>query len=414
MSRIVRALARRGEAKSYSPRSFVSYASPRAPVGLSLSDWREEQVTLNAYKACSWVYACVSRIAQALSSVPWRVYVRRSRTDDWEPAVDHPFERLLEYPNPRQSRKALLNFQGLQLLLRGNALFHYVAGEGGEAPELWPLNPSKIKPVADDSEYLYGYQEQDGQRRTLLAREVAHAQLPDPSNPLWGMPPLKSIAEIVANDLDSVAWNRATLKNLAVPPGAFVVPEIQTDEQLKEARNRIKERYSSPENAREPLILAGGATWLSLGQNAVEMDWLESRKFTVNEIASAYNLLPAMFSPDAATYSNLETAVKWMWRNPVSQALDAFEEAFNLLLVKPTDRSSLWIHYDLSAVLALRDDLTDRAGALAQYVSSGVPVNTAAQILDLPIPSVEGGDTPLVAGALMRLEDVTAELLPED
>jgi HK97 family phage portal protein len=410
--RIVKALAARGERKDYSPRAFVQFPAPRGAV--SAVDWKVEQVALSAFKACSWVYVCVTRLAQALSSVPWRVYTRPSRRNDWEVAEDHPHEVLLEYPNPRMSRKALMLFQGQQVLLRGNALFHRVAGANGESPELWPLNPARIQPIADEAQFLWGYKEQDGQRRELPAEEVAHAMLPDPTNPLWGVPPLRAISDVVAADIDAVVWNRSMLKNLAVPPGAFVDPSIVTDEQLAEARNRIRERYASPDNARTPMVLGGGASWVAMGQNAVEMDWIESRKFTVQEIVAAYNLLPAMFSNDAATYSNMSIAVRWMWENPVMQLLDAFEEAFNLLLVPPKDRATTWIHYDTSGVLALRDDLASRAAALPQLVASGVPVNEAARLLDLPLPSVSGGDTPLVSAGLMRLEDAADPLMPEE
>lgn len=396
------------EQKSASPREFVRFSEPRGVVASSdlLASLGDSSAAVDGYGACSWVYACVSKLAQLVSSVPWTIQARASERDEWEVRDDDPLARLLEFPNPRMSRKAFMQFQALLLLLKGNALSHLVAGENGESPELWPLNPAQYDPIADATGWIYGYRSRET-RKDVLAEEVAHAMLPDPSNPLWGIAPLKPLADVVAADIDAVKWNRAQLKNQGVPAGVFADPNISTDEALAEANARISARFGAS-GARKPLVIGGGATWQSMSQTPVEMDWLESQKFAVTRITAAYGLLPALFAPEAATYSNLQIAVEWAWNNGAVPLLDSFEDSFNLLLIPRRERGVRCVKYDLSDVPALQAKLADKAAPFAQFVANGVPINAAAAMLELPLQSIAGGDDPLVSSSLVKLSEVGA------
>jgi hypothetical protein len=136
------------------------------------------------------------------------------------------------------------------------------------------------------------------------------------------------------------------------------------------------------------------------------MDWLESQKFAVTRITAAYGLLPALFAPEAATYSNLQVAADWAWTNGAVPILDVFEDAFNLLLIPRKDRMRRCIKADLSGVPALQKKMEDKAEPFELFVNNGIPINEAISMLDLPVSEVEGGNESLVSASLIRLSDL--------
>ena len=391
--------ARKGEG----PSQFVPIRNGSAPLW---REWNSERATVQGFKTCSWMFSCADRIAKAFATVPW--VVKRREGNEWVAQEGHDLELLIEYPNEKMSRNFLHYFQALQILLCGNLLFKKVY-LGGRPAELWPLNPAGAMPIASDTEWVSGYalRDKDGRRLPPLpAADVIHAQFADPDNPLWGMSAAKALAIVVETDVESVRWNRSVLRNSAIPPGAFVDPTITTTEQLNETKARLEERYANPENARKPLVLAGGATWLSMANSPAEMDWLNSRRFTVGEICAAFNLLVALFSAEAQTYDNVQGAIKHMWRNPVMALADTFRDAYNLSLIKPADRRTTWITYDISGIEELKEDLGRKIMNHEINVRSGIPINASIDMLELPLEHVDGGDEPLVSAGLVPLADV--------
>lgn len=404
------------EVKGYTPRGFVSFTPPFGPIRrLDFEPYDSEKMVVDGFKACSWVYSCSSWIAEQVSGVPWYV-ARIDKSGREAPAPGHELEQLLEYPNQVQSRKFMMQFQALQLMLRGNSLWRRITDNRGGGAELWPLNPASVEVIGSETSYIKAYRvtnKGQSERLDIPASDICHAQRPDPNNPLWGMPILRPLSKAISTDLDAVAWNKALINNMASPTGAFVDPNITTQEQWDEARARIDAHYSSPDNARKPLLLAGGAEYRQFGLSPAEMDFLESRKFSVTEICAAFGLLPALFSPDAATYSNLQVAVEWSWNNGAIPVLDSFADAFNTFFIRGRDRGNFVIRYDLSGVKALQKDLTTKAQAHSAYVSSGIPVNESIRLLGLPMVPVEGGDVPLINIGLIRLIDASSQIAPD-
>jgi HK97 family phage portal protein len=404
--KILRALDSTRIQKS-SPADFVKFTSPRGVIrstGLGgSSDAFGSNEVVDGFGACSWVYSCVMKLSGMVSSVPW-VVQELQPGGTWEPNENAPEAQLLEYPHPRMSRKFLMQFQTLVLLLTGNSLFHRVADSIGANPELSPLSPRAWQPIADEAEWLYGFKNKNT-KRELLADDVAHAMLANPNDPLWGVPPLKPISDIVAADIAAVQWNRAQLKNQGIPSGVLHDPNITDDIILKEAQQKVDERFG-PGNAHKTIVIGGTATWQPTSLTPVEMDWLESQKFAVTRITAAYGLLPALFAPEAATYSNLQVAADWAWTNGAVPILDVFEDAFNLLLIPRKDRMRRCIKADLSGVPALQKKMEDKAEPFELFVNNGIPINEAISMLDLPVSEVEGGNESLVSASLIRLSDL--------
>lgn len=401
-------VARRALAATQSKSGPVQYVqvSSTSSGGRPISrDWSFEGAVKHGYKANSWAFASIDRICKALSSVPWCVKEREGGT--WERQEGHELERRLENPNPKMSRKWLMWFQGLHLLTSGNALQRLVVDEQ------WPLHPGRTTPVADEQEWVKHYEQRDARGRKgppIPPAEVVHAQIPDPTNPLWGMSPLQAGGAVVDTDTAAVHWNRDSMENRAVPDGALVDPNALSEEQYEQLEDELELRAMGSRNARRPLILAGGSTWVPMQNTPVEMDFVSGRKQFASEIAAVLGHLAAMFSAEAQTYDNLTTAVRYMWQNAVLPLLDLFADAYTLVLVPQEQRGEVKVAYDTTSVDALQDALEKRIEMMERAVRSGVPPLVAARIVDLPVmpEDIPGGDVPLVDGRLVSLQELLA------
>lgn len=386
-------------------------------------DWDQDRAIRDGFKACSWVFACLDRLGGACSSVPWRVMEKSGRGSEWEAQDGHPLELAIEYPNEQMSRQFLINLMVQYLGCGGNGLMKVVGvtRKNEVIPdELWPISSSRYRPVPVDEDapikfrngrqvvWIEGYKRIDRPYKDMLFPEqVIHAQFPDPSNPVWGMSPMRSIARVIDMDVKQVAWNSVIPDNHMVPSGAFVDRALRTDGQLDEAARKLAERYGSPDRAHLPLVLGAGTDWLRMSLTPQEMDWIESRRFTMLEICAAFGLVPSLFVPDAK-YANQDSAIKYMWKNGAHRFLSVLEDAFNMRFVPRARRGQLYIHFDLSVIPDIQDTLPARLEAHERAVRSGIPPNRSFILLDIPVDPVEGGDVPLVLGTYVPLGQLVA------
>lgn len=391
-----------GERKS-EPSQFV-VTSGGSPIRKT---WDFDRAVRYGYANSSWVFAAIDRIAKAGSSVPW--CVKRREGGKMKLVEGHEHERMIEHPNRQMSRKFLMWQQIQQLLLSGNGLRKIAVDE------LWPLNPARTTPIpgeAGSGIWLAKWEVRDakGKKSYLEPEEVIHTQIPDPSNPLWGMSPTQPIGAIVDTDSEAVLWNRESMRNRAVPDGALVDPNAISEEQYQQIEDELEMRVMGSHNARRPMILSAGANWLPMQRSPAEMDFVESRKHFASEIAAALGYLAAMFSTEAQTYDNLRTAVRFMWENAVIPILDLFADTYTLALVPWEQRGEVEITYDLSGIEALQENTSGKVKAAETLVGMGVPSHVAFRVVDLPITEddVPHGDRALINQRLVLLDEVLA------
>ncbi|MCS7072213.1 MAG: phage portal protein, partial [Anaerolinea sp.] len=144
-----------------------------------------------AYIASPWVYAAVTRIAEAAALVPLRIY--RVTSGERVLLPDHPLLALLNTPNHRISRFELIESTVGMLELGGNA-YWYLAGDADGLPAaIHPLAPERVRIVPDAVEGVRGYvYEWDGVRVPLDPLEVVHFRRWHPGSDRYGLSALEA------------------------------------------------------------------------------------------------------------------------------------------------------------------------------------------------------------------------------
>ena len=357
------------------------------------TNWTTEAAVREGYRASLWAYAAINKKAKAAASVPWYVY-RQQPDGSWQKVDSHPLQQLIDKPNPFTSRNAMIERLIMQLDLAGNSL-HHIVTVGGTAVELWNVNPDLIEPITDRQEFISGYKVKgfEGQAPVkVAAAEILHTMYIDPSNPYWGIAPLQVAARTVDTEIEAVNWNKVALQNRAVTDGIFSIKEPLSQQQYNELRKQVREQHQGADNARAPWILGAGAEWQQMSLSPADMDFIEGKRMTREEIVAIFQVPPPLVGIlDRANYSNMQEARRVFWLDTIIPLLNDLREAFNRSLL-PYFEPGIMLDYDTSGVDALAQNVNEKVDAANKLFNMGLPFNSINKWLDLGFDETEGGD----------------------
>jgi HK97 family phage portal protein len=373
------------------------------------SQYQESVALRSGLESSVWAFAAISLVSNAASSVGWYVEKmienKATNEDEWTRLKKHDVQNLMERPNPYMSRVDFIYRMTQHLMLTGNAYSWMTKTRRGSKTyikQLHPVDPDDIEEVASTNRILdkhvvayYLGSTDDGQDPIKWeTNEVFHTLLQDPDRIYKGFAPFAAALRTIETDSSAVDWNKNALDQRTVNDIAITLDTILSDEQFNEVVDQIQNEYGGSKAARRPMVLGAGANVQKLNATPVEMDFTTSRKVNLTEIASAFGVLPALFSPDAATFSNLKEARRALWIDTVIPLLSIIQASINRQIVWPYHGNEFRVMYDLTQVEALKDNLEQRVAAWETMINNGVPLNMASTHLQLGLPRIDGGDEP--------------------
>lgn len=359
--------------KSLTVAQLFSGASDGRPL---FKNWTEAAAIRGGYKASTWFFACVYAMSKAVGSVPW--VTERGSDEKWETVPNHPLTQLIRRPNEFWTCSDLHERIILHQYLGGNALATKIrSGIGNVAvSELWLHSPDKIKPIESNTEFIAGYQPfKDGRPfgSPIPNEDIVHFQIPDPADPRWGMPIMQAIHRAIDSDVEQLTWQQQSMKNRAVPSGAILFDHDLTEEQHKFAKSKVEEEMTGPERAQIPLVLGNRAKWAQFSLSPVEMDFLNSRGFTREEICAGTGVPPTQIGIyDKATLNQIREARLIFWQDRVIPALTSIRDRWNRNLT-PEFGDDIRLNYDLRGVPAMRRIFLENLEAATKLFAMGYP-----------------------------------------
>ena len=257
------------------------------------------------YRHLSWVHVAVGTVSRIAAGVAFDVkryagptlYGRERLTD----LPNHPFEQLLQRPNPLDSRFELLETTFAFRQLTGNA-YWWLNRSSPDAPptEIWPIMPFQIQPIPDGSSYLRGYLFSpwgfygghliENPPVFLELHEVVHFRSFNPGSRFLGLSPIEALATAAEADLRAQTYNANFFAaDNAKPPGALAFADPIPDSDWEKMKKDMQREHGA--DKRRLLMLRGvgeGVRWLQMGLTQQEMDFLNSRRFTKEEIFAVF------------------------------------------------------------------------------------------------------------------------------
>lgn len=320
--------------------------------------WDIQTAILEGYNASAAVYTCVEKRATLTSSVPW--YAGRKLNDGTVERLpdNHPLNKLINAPNPDFSWMETIHECSQSLDLAGNGYLPIIrAGTRDEPYQLWvlPAQFMKVKPGREQLVDYYEYQDASGNKKVVESNDMIHLRLPNPNDPIFGMPVLMAAGRATDIDRESGNWQKASLQNRNAADLHVEVPaELQPD-QVQKVREQLTERYNGPDNARSPIVSSGKINHLS--RTAVEMDFVNSRKAVWAEICAVFGMSMADLGfTESVNLANAESMQKALWVNTIIPRLELLKRQFNMQLASDFG-DDICLEYDLSGVEALQENL---------------------------------------------------------
>lgn len=238
------------------------------------------------YEKSSWVHTAIQFVANAAATTDFEIFTRAK--GEQEEVEDHPFEQLLRRPNPLQSRFEFLvaTFSYLKL---GDSFWwlNCPQGEGSAPVELWTVEPQSIRPVPDGRMFIRGYEyTYNGGTMLLEPWEVVHFKTFNPLSQFLGLSDVNAIELQANSDLATVKKDfRANGINNGRMPGILAFADDFQPVEWESMKGQIDE---NSKKMRQYMLLhgvkAGGLQWLQTAMSNRDMQSLESRTLTRDEI----------------------------------------------------------------------------------------------------------------------------------
>ncbi|TDB57237.1 phage portal protein [Photorhabdus khanii] len=357
-------------------------------IGLSYDTYVGKKVSPQLAMQLTAVFSCVRVLAESVGMLPCSLYQQLERGGTR--AIKEKLHILISakpngYMTPQEFWELLMGC----LCLRGN-FYAYKVKVFGEVSELLPLNPGSVTPKLNGNwEPEYQVTFPDGSLSTLSQEEIWHVRI-FTLDGLNGLSPIAYARQAIGLGMATEEHGSRLFSNGAVTSGV-----LQTDQYLKdEAYHRLKkdfeERHQGLANSHKPMILEMGLKWNQISLSAEDAQFLETRKFQLEEICRIFRVPMHMVqNTDRATFSNVENLGMGFINYSLVPYLIRIEQRINVGLVKPDKQGRFYAKFNAGALL--RGDMKSRFESYATGINWGILSPNECRELEERNPR-DGGD----------------------
>jgi HK97 family phage portal protein len=364
-----------------------------------------------------WCFVANTAIADPCAAVEIKLY-KKNKDGTRDEIKEHEILDLLDSPNAAHTGEQLMqlhytymNFVGesyIQMIRNGEPFIP----EKGQLPHALQIFPAhKVQFTLGDT-YSGSTVKLGGQEWPVLTfiRDLN----PDPDELYRGRSIIAASAVTIDMEQRMKEWNREVFNNGAHPSLVFSTNEALSDEAYARWKEQFKDEHTGAENAHKPLLIEGGdAKPYMLSQK--DLDFLESRKFSRDEILAMWRLSPGMIgSVENVNRANLEAGfyinavvnivprVRQFIRQLNATFVSVYDPTLELDFVSPVPEDK---EFKLKEVSEGVDKWWTKDEARQKYGDDDLPNGTGKQIIvngasSMPLEDVlAGANLPLPAAA---------------
>lgn len=388
------------------PRNSTSGSAYRFFMGNSTSGKRVNERSAMQMTA---VYSCVRILSEAVAGLPLHLYQYTDKSSR-EKAVDNPLYFLLhDEPNTEMTSFVFRETLMTHLLLWGNAYSQIIRNGKGEVVGLYPLMPDRMTVNRDEKGRLYyEYMVSSDDAKTLkdgTVRLSPYDVLHIPGlgfDGLVGYSPIAMAKNAIGLAIAAEEYGSKFYANGATPSGILEYPgTVKEPDKVRESWNA---GFGGSSNAHKIAVLEEGMKYTPISISPNEAQFLETRKFQINEIARIFRVPPHMVGDlEKSSFSNIEQQSLEFVKYTLEPWLVRWEQAMQRSLIPQDDKSRYFIKFNVDGLL--RGDYQSRMQGYATARQNGwMSANDIRELENLDrIPAEDGGDLYLINGNMMPL-----------
>ncbi len=355
------------------------------------------------------VYACVRILSEAIAGLPLHLY-RYKEDGGKEKAIDHPLYLLLhDEPNPEMTSFVFRETLMTHLLLWGNAYAQIIRNGKGEVIALYPLMPNRMTVDRDEKGHLYySYQTSDSDAPTMKSgtvnlkpTDVLH--IPGLGfDGLVGYSPIAMAKNAIGMAIACEEYGAKFFANGAAPGGVLEHPGTIKDPQR--VRESWQSTFGGSGNANKIAVLEEGMKYTPIGISPEQAQFLETRKFQINEIARIFRVPPHMVGDlEKSSFSNIEQQSLEFVKYTLEPWLIRWEQSIQRSLLSTDEKPLYFAKFNVDGLL--RGDYASRMSGYATARQNGwMSANDIRELENLDrIPAEDGGNLYLINGNMLPL-----------
>jgi HK97 family phage portal protein len=293
----------------------------------------------------------------------------------------------------------------------GNAYAQIIRNGYGDVAALYPLLPNRmLVGRAENGQLVYAYTTYGDEgisttAQTHYLREDQVLHIPGLGfDGIMGYSPIAMCRDAVGMGMAAEEFGNKFLNNGARPSGVLSHPgTLKNPDKLREAWMAA---YGGTGNAGKVAVLEEGVKYEPISINPSEAQFLETRKFQLNEICRIYRVPPHMIQDlEHATFSNIEHQSLEFVKFTLNPWVARWEQALYKDLLLPAQKENMVIKMNVDGLL--RGDYQSRMNGYAIARQNGwMSTNDIRELEDQnPIPDEEGGNLYLINGNMVKLKD---------
>ena len=314
-------------------------------------------------------FAAIKFIAETIASLPLHLY-RRMSPKGKERASAHPLYNMLHLrPNPEMTsmnyREAMIG----QCVTWGDCFSEKDIDGSGNVKALWPLQSSKMTVRRINDVLLYEYRLPEGKLAILPRERVLHVPAFG-GNGLAGYNIVDKGREAIGISLALEEFAARFFSNNAKPPAVLEHPGVMGEDGVSNFRKSWHEAQGGLSNSNRIAILEEGMKLHEYGVSPEQAQAIQSRKFSVTEIARLTNLPPHILKDlDRASFNNIEQMSLELVVYSLRPWMVRFEQNYTTQLLSEKEQKKYFVEHLIDGLL--RGDTVQRWTAYTQGFNIG-------------------------------------------
>ncbi len=254
------------------------------------------------------VHACIRAVADIIASIPFVVLTERGNSESKVPE-SHPLQRLLDYPGPRMTARAMRSRLAVDYMGYGNAMFQMERPAPTRPPiALRSINPESLQSVWVDNEgdpRRYDYGNWSGVIVTVPAEDVLHFRdldMPRPFFPdVFGFPRGATAIASMTADNEATTYVRQVVTNDGTPTFAVLLSDEASQDDATAMQDRYRARVVDRGKRGTPAFFGAVRDIKPLGFTLRDLEFPDLRRVSREDICAAFGVDPRMIGIASAT-----------------------------------------------------------------------------------------------------------------
>lgn len=300
--------------------------------GMPLTTYTEYRLDYQAmYLRHNNVKICVDFLARNMAHPGLHIYVRDD-ADNRSRLRDHRATGILKRPLPfdnKMTEYKLLEAVFSDMFISGNGYIRKWRNDDGELIGLLrvPYTMVSVTGVFKPEEYTVNTGRDEWK---VTPGDMIHLRTYNPANNSYGVSPLESLREILAEEYENTKYSAKFWQNAARIGGVIERPQEAaewTDIARANFRAQWESMYAGESNTGKTAVLEEGMKFTPVTWAPKDTLYIESRKLTREECARAYHIPPPMVGIlDRATFSNIEAQNRSLYTDVLGPLFRSVED----------------------------------------------------------------------------------------